>query len=152
MKRFFLFVCLVIAGAVFAAGCSSDSDDSNPTNTTGNGSMSAKVNNAAWSATTVQAVWTSNVLNMGGAQISGSENRQINIGGMIAATGKYSLNPFSGIVATYSFGSGTSVTSKTATSGELNVTSLSSSGAKGTFNFQTDGYGVTEGTFDVKFK
>lgn len=157
MKRFILFAFLVIAGAVFAAGCSSDSDD-NPTdnngnnNVTGNGSMSAKVNNASWSATNVQAVWANNALGLGGARISGSENHQININGMVSATGTYNLSPMSGIIATYAFGSGTSVTTKIATGGELKVTSLSASGAKGTFSFQTEGYSVTEGSFDVKFK
>lgn len=146
-----LFVCLTVLCAYAFTGCSSDDDSTNGSNN-GKGSVSAKVNGTSWSATNVQSTWTSNVLGIGGAQIIGGENQQINIQGMVAATGTYSLNGFSGVIATYTKGSGTAVHAYTAISGTLKVDQLSTSGAKGTFNFQTDaGNSITEGSFDVKF-
>lgn len=151
-----LLLCLVVLCSAAFTGCSDDSDDdnNNPTNPgNSNGSISAKVNGESWSATTVQGTWTNNVLGLGGAQIQGAENRQINIAGMVASTGTYQLGGFSGITATYSIGSGSSVESHIGMSGTLKVDQLSSSGAKGTFNFSTnDGFSITEGSFDVKFK
>ncbi len=150
MKTIFLLGLSILCAVVFT-GCSSD-DNGTDNNNNSNGSVTAKVNGTSWSATTVQATWTSNVLGIGGAQIIGGENQQINISGMVAATGTYQLNGFSGVIATYGKGSGTSVEPFAAQSGTLKVDELSSSGAKGTFSFQTNGGpSITEGTFDVKF-
>lgn len=88
-----------------------------------------------------------------GAQIIDAENQQINISGMITATGTYNLNPLTGsnCIATYSKGTGAGASTNTALSGTLVVTSLSASGVKGTFNFKAGIYSVTDGSFDVKF-
>ncbi len=151
MKTIFL-LCLSVLCSVVFTGCSSDDDSGTNNNNNSNGSVTAKVNGTSWGATTVQATWTSNVLGIGGAQIIGGENQQINISGMIPATGTYQLTGFSGVIATYAKGSGTSVQTFTAMSGTLKVDQLSSSGAKGTFNFQTTGgNSITEGSFDVKY-
>lgn len=156
MKHFFLFLCAVLFSTFAITGCSKDSDtptDGNSPATSG-GSVSAKVNGTAWKATTVQGTWTNGVLGFVGAQIIGNENQQINISGMVAAAGTYSLNPLSGsmLVATYSKGTGAGASTHTALSGTLVVSSLDASGAKGTFSFKAGIYSVTDGSFDIKFK
>lgn len=157
MKHLFLLFCAVLLGTFAVTGCSKDSD-SNPADgspsTTGGGSISAKVNGTAWKATTVQSTWTNGVLGFVGAQIINNENQQINISGMVTATGTYNLNPLSGsgLVATYSKGTGAGASTNTALSGTLVVSSLDASGTKGTFTFKAGTYSVTEGSFDVKFK
>ena len=146
-----LFLCLSVLCAVVITGCGSDDDDNSTGGNSNKGSITAKINGTSWSANNVQATWTSNVLGMGGAQIIGGENQQINISGMVPATGTYQLNPLSGISASYTKGSGSSVDPHVAMSGTLVVTELSSSGAKGTFSFQAGPHSVTEGSFDLKF-
>jgi len=149
MKYFLL--CLLLCAFVLA-GCSSDDDNGTDGSNNSKGSITAKINGTSWSANNVQATWQNNVLGLGGAQIIGGENQQINIQGMVTAAGTYQLGGFSMIVATFTKGSGSSVQPYTAISGTLKVDQLSSSGAKGTFNFQTDGANsITEGSFDVKF-
>ncbi len=149
---------LLIAIVIIAAGCGDD----NPTgNDTANGSISAKVDGAAWSATNVQASNKSGVLGIGGAQISGAENKQINIAGLVSGVGTYQLGLFSGITVTYAEGSLGNIKTFVAHSGTLKVDELSSSGAKGTFSFEAreqnaSGAGsatrtVSDGTFNVKF-
>ncbi len=145
---------LSVAIILVAAGCGED----NPTGgNSSKGSISAKVDGNSWSATDVQAVYTSGVFNIGGAQISGGDNKQINIGGMISAPGTYQLGGFSGITVTYTEGSAANVKIFLTQSGTMKVDQLTSTGAKGTFSFQAkeqQGSGVrsvTEGTFDVKF-
>jgi hypothetical protein len=152
-------LALAIACCLMAAlGCS---DDPASSNTTANGSVSAKVGGTAWAATNVQASWSSNVLALGGSQIKGSDNFQINISGMIPSTGTYQLNPFAGLNASYTESSsagGISVKIFSVTGGTLVVDKLTSSGASGTFSFEAkDSQGgtatrsITEGKFDVKF-
>lgn len=154
MKHVLLLVCTVLLGTFAITSCSKDSSPTDSNSTTGAGTVSAKVNGTEWKATTVQATWKSNVLGMVGAQIIGNENQQINISGMVAAKGTYSLAPLSGspLVATYSKGTGAGASTNTALSGTLVVSSIDASGAKGTFNFKAGVYSITDGSFDVKFK
>ena len=151
---------ILIALACIGVGCSDDPASSG-TNTP-NGSVSAKVNGSAWSASSVQATWQNNVLAIGGAQLNGSDNHQINITGLISKTGTYQLNPFAGLNASYTEAgaSGGSVNAKifSVTSGTLVVESLSTTGASGTFSFEAkDSQGgsetrsITDGKFNVKF-
>ncbi|MBS1912379.1 MAG: hypothetical protein JST22_10375 [Bacteroidetes bacterium] len=155
---------IVVAGLMIvmalASGACSKSDPS-PTGTTANGSMSAKVDGSAWGATTIQATWSNGVLGLGGSQISGSENKQITIAGLVSQTGTYQIGLISGITGTYVEGSVGGVKTFSAQSGTLQVDQLSASGAKGSFSIevqeQTSGgpgtakRSVTEGKFDVKF-
>jgi hypothetical protein len=153
MKKYSAALVLAVVSFLALAGCGDDPASSNTTN----GSIGAKVNGSSWSATNIQATWTNNVLGLGGSRIQGADNHQINITGMISAPGTYQLNPFAGLNATYTEGSAANVKIFTVTSGQIVVTELSSSGAKGTFSFNaTQNQGsetrsITEGTFDVKF-
>lgn len=153
MKHFILLVCTVLFGALAITSCSKDDNPTDNNSTTGGGSFSAKVNGTAWNATTVRGTWSNGAMGLVGAQIIDAENQQINISGMITATGTYNLNPLTGsnCIATYSKGTGAGASTNTALSGTLVVTSLSASGVKGTFNFKAGIYSVTDGSFDVKF-
>lgn len=152
MQRIISLFCLAVI--VIATGCGGDD---NPTNTTANGSVSAKVNGSAWSATTVQATYQSSVLGIGGSQISGAENKQINISGLVAGPGTYQLGLISPINISYTEGSAANVKIFTAKSGTLKVDQISASGAKGSFSVEaqdqaaTGTRSITEGAFDVKF-
>ena len=97
-------ICAAAACLALVAGCSDDPASSDAP-ALANGSMGAKVNGAGWGATSIQASWQSNVLSLGGSEIAGSGNRQINITAMISATGTYQFNPFAGINASYTEGS-----------------------------------------------
>lgn len=162
MRRFLstaatLAVTLIL-GTLFLAGCSDDPASSD----TGKGTMSAKVNGTAWNPSSItQATHQSNVLAVAGAQINGGNNKQINITGLVAEPGEYTLGGF-GVQATYVDGSAAAVQTFIAKSGTLNVEELSATGAKGTFSFEAQeqmaggGAGsqtrsITEGKFDVKF-
>lgn len=146
-----------IIALLLGLGVAACSDDPASSNVTENGTVSAKVNGESWSATNVQATWTSNVLGIGGAAIAGANNRQINISGLVAAPGTYQLNALGGLIATYTEGSAANVQIFTATAGTLKVDELTSGGAKGSFSFDaanSQGGGtrsVTEGTFDITF-
>lgn|GEM_PF-2240868 len=149
---------LTLAAMIAVQGCS---DDDNPAGNTTKGSVSAKVNGTAWSANQVQATYQSSVLGIGGSQISGAENKQINISGLVPGTGTYQLGLISPISLSYTEGTAANVKIFTAKSGTLKVDELSASGAKGSFSFtgqeqSSSGAGsetrsVTDGTFDVKF-
>ncbi|MEO5931567.1 MAG: DUF6252 family protein [Candidatus Kapaibacterium sp.] len=156
--RYPVALFLVLFCGMMIAACGSDPASS--TNTTPNGSISAKVSGASWAATNVQSTWQSNVLSLGGSQIQGSGNQQINITGLISKTGTYQLNPFAGLNASYTEATtsgGVSAKIFSVTSGTLVVGTLSATGASGTFSFEakeSQGTGtrsITEGKFDVKF-
>lgn len=151
---------ILLAVACIATGCSDDPASSD--NVTANGSVSAKVNGSAWSATTVQATWQSSVLGIGGSQLNGSTNHQINITGLVSQPGTYQLNPFAGLNASYTEAgaSAGSISAKVfaVTSGTLVIESLSATGASGTFSFEakdsqggTETRSITDGKFNVKF-
>ncbi len=151
---FLLLACTLIP----VAGCG---DDEPTGNSTPNGSVSAKVSGSNWSATNVQAVWTNNVLSIGGSQINGGNNNQINLTAMASGPGTFQVNPFAGVNATYTESTSTggiSVKIFSGSSGTITVERISSSGATGTFSFEAaeaqGGSGsrsITEGKFDVKF-
>jgi len=156
----YLATLALAAACMMIIGCGDDPASSNAP-TLSNGSMGAKVNGSGWGATSIQTSWQSNVLSLGGSEIAGSGNRQINITAMVSSTGTYQFNPFAGINASYtegSFSGGVNVKIYQVTSGTLKVDKLTSSGASGTFSFEgkesqngTETRSVTEGTFDVKF-
>lgn len=142
---------------IIAQGCGGSDDPASGNNNTSKGSVSANVNGAAWSATTVQSTYQGGVLGIGGAQISGAENKQINISGLVSGPGTYQLGLIAPLTVTYAEGSGTSVKTFVARSGSVKVDAISATSAKGSFSFEAQdqqGNGtrsVTEGTFDVKF-
>lgn len=153
-----LFVAII---SIICAGCGGD-DATGPGNS--KGSMSAKVSSASWSATTVQSTYSSGVLAIGGSQINGSQNKQINIQGLISAPGTYQLGLVSPITANYTEADGPSaaqIKTFSCTSGTLKVDELSATGAKGSFALEmreqgSSGAGtatrsITEGTFNVTF-
>jgi hypothetical protein len=149
-------LALVALGAI--AGCSDDSTAP----TSSRGSVAATISGSTWSASDVQSTWQSGVLGIGGAQISGGNNRQINITGLVSAPTTVQLGLFSGITATYTEAVGGAVKIFVAQSGTLTVTTLTNSGATGSFAFEarqqqsgggsgTETRSITSGTFDVKF-
>lgn len=146
------------AGAVIVAlavGCGSDSTGPDVLD---NGSMSAKVDGASWSATTaIAATYNSNILGIAGTDAAG---RSVGFGAAVSAPGTFTIavtSPANGLVneagkawqAAGSVGSGT-----------ITITAISATGAKGTFQFTaapvagtgaTGNKVVTEGVFDVTF-
>lgn len=155
-----LSLLLVAVISIVCAACGDDATGPGDSK----GSMSAKVSSASWSATTVQSTYASGVLAIGGSQINGSQNKQINIQGLISATGTYQLGLISPIQANYTEADGPSaaqIKTFSCTSGTLKVDELTSTGAKGTFSLEMREQGasgagtatrsITDGTFNVTF-
>jgi hypothetical protein len=157
-RRFFLLAPLVLILA-----CS----DSNPTGPSGPGdgsdsSLTARIDGALWTGAAVVATHQNNILSIGGA--SGGLTLGFAVGrgtGGALTPGTYTFAPLEAHNATLftatgqgwfagpSFGSGTVV-----------LTSISATGAAGTFSFMlvpTPGSGasgdraITQGTFNVRF-
>ncbi len=145
-----LCLCMLLA-------CDDDDNGSNGGNNNSNGTMQATVAGNAWNATTVQATRANGVLALAGAQIVGGENQQINISGLVNGTGTFNFGITAGLTATFGRGSGTSVETFAALSGNLTVTELTDNSAKGSFaytatNPQTQqSVTVADGSFDVTF-
>jgi hypothetical protein len=154
--RYWMLSLLMLA-FVAIVGCGDDST----TNNTSSGPMSAKVDGSAWSPGTVTPQSFGGSLIIVGAEINGATNRQINMTITGAAVGEFQLGGVNGGVGrtlTYAEGSGTTVKTFSATSGTINITEYSSSGAKGTFSATVEGasgttgtHSITEGTFNVTF-
>jgi hypothetical protein len=162
MRR--ILTLLLAFCTLLAVGCGSD--DSPTGNTTGNGSVTAKVNGGNWSATNISGTYSgtdpNKVLAIGASEISGSMNRQFNITAIVSGTGTYQFTLLGPNSVMYSEGSGAGITTYRATGGSLVVDEVSASGAKGTFTCEAQeqilggGQGsrtvsITEGKFDVTF-
>ena len=165
MRRLFMNLVLILGVFVLLTACSKKDD--NPTESESNpagGKMTAKINGTDWSAkTSVVGVYTNNILTVTGQNNPGgtsSEQMQIVITN-ITKTGEYTLSIFGN---TGRFTVATSPTDITTyltmdqVAGTVNVTSLDSKGAKGTFSFtaknsndQNDVKEITNGSFEVTF-
>jgi hypothetical protein len=146
---------LLVICAIVAVGCGDDAT----TNATGNAGMSAKVDGNAWSPGTITAHNASGTLVIGGTEISGANNRQINISVPGATAGNsYQIGGTIGLTFNYIEGSMASVNIFSATSGTVTISEFSSSGAKGSFSVTAAGTNgatgtrtINEGSFNVTF-
>jgi hypothetical protein len=141
-----------------AVACSSDNTDGN--NNNGNGTMSATIDGQAWTGNlATAATYQNNILAFAGT----NNSFQINIT-LTGVTGTGTITLGSGqlsiaTVATVSTTPQTWLTSSTGGSGSVVITSLSSTGAAGTFSFTgvaagggaTGTKAVTSGQFNVTF-
>ncbi|MCB0711093.1 MAG: hypothetical protein KDD67_02050 [Ignavibacteriae bacterium] len=153
---------LLFATTLFFVACSDD-----PTSSTPNGSMTAKVDGDAWGATSLSAQNVAGNLIIVGSQIdiAGGETKQINMTVSNAAVGEYQLggiNSATGRTITYAEGASVaSLKSYSSISGTIKIDELTSTGAKGSFTTtvehnqsgQNDGtkHEITEGKFNVTF-
>ncbi len=146
-----------LAGLVLAAtmaGCGSDPAGPG----LANGSMSAKIDGSNFNASVaIAATYSGGILAIAGTD---GQGRTIGLGGQVAAPGTFTVgatNPTNFSVTTGSAGWQAAITTG---SGSFTVTSISATGAKGTFQFTagplagtgaTGNKVVTEGAFDVTF-
>lgn len=146
-----------LAGLALAAvmvGCGSDPAGPG----LANGSFSAKIDGSAFRATVaIAATYSGGVLAVAG---SDGQGRTIGFAGQVAAPGTFTVGPTSPTNFSLVTGSAGWQAAITLGSGSLTVTSISATGAKGTFQFTagplagtgaTGNKVVTEGEFDVTF-
>jgi len=148
----------VLISAIVISGCNKDNDD-NPT-TPSNGSLTLKHGGSAWSASmSVQAVNTNGVLN-----ITGSDSKANQAAVTIFqpnGAGTYTIGTLSnpGNSGRWTQGinqTDTYTASSVLGTGEITITELTATKAKGSFYFtayntEQNTVQVTEGKFDVKF-
>lgn len=140
--------------AAMIAGCGSDPAGPG----LDNGSMSARIDGSAFNASVaIVATYSSGILAIAGTD---GQGRTIGLGSQVTAPGTYTVsaaNPTNFSVTTGSAGWQAAINLG---SGTLTVTSISATGAKGTFQFTagplagtgaTGNKVVTEGAFDVTF-
>ncbi len=142
------------AGLTMAlCGCGTNSNLLQPTN----GSMTAKIDGTSFSAAAVSATYTSGILGLGGTD---SQGRTIGIGGQVPGPGTYPVGVTSPANFSVTIGGAGWQAAITLGSGSFTVTSISATGAKGTFQFTagpvpgtaaTGNKVVTAGAFDVTF-
>lgn len=140
--------------SILAAGCSSDDGPTDPGGSSSGGAMSARIDGANWTAQSVTASYLGGVLSVSGTDGTST----INLSAAVQATGPQDLaagsangNVVIGSSTWYAVGQGGS--------GTMTVTSLSASGAAGTFAFTggplpggaTGTRTITEGTFSVQY-
>ncbi|MEM7161654.1 MAG: DUF6252 family protein [Bacteroidota bacterium] len=152
-KHFFLITLLCI---LFS--CSNDDDDNMPMGDPNNasGSVAAKVDGVSWSSDFIdQALWAASQLQIKAEKNDGSLI-QISILG-IDSTGTYLVGGGNINIGAYNDANGVALsTNILSPEGTVNVATLNSSGAMGTFEFTvTDGAGIevelSQGTFDISF-
>ena len=160
-----LYALLLAFVALPLAGCDSSSDDDDGgDNTTcpnaASGTFTAQAGGTSFDAVCIQADFNSGVFFIAGIVNlgdDGASQRQINISVPSANTGQRQLGLISGITVTYADVSASGQDVFVATSGTLNITALSDSGASGTFSFEgvnqstNATISVTNGSFDVTF-
>ena len=162
MIRFILGSAFLLVFTLSFVACSDD-----PTSSTQNGSMTAKVDGEGWGASTLSANNAGGALVIVGSQIdaSGGETKQISITVLNASVEEFELggvNSATGTVITYAEGaSAASLKTYSSISGTIKIDELTSTGAKGSFTTtvehnqagQNDGtkHEITEGSFDVTF-
>ncbi len=122
-----------------------------------NGSITAQIDGGSFTATSIAATYTSGIMGLAGTDAQG---RTIGIGGQIPGPGTYTVGVTSPANFSVTIGGAGWQAAITLGSGSLTVTSISATGAKGTFQFTagsvpgTTATGtrvVTAGAFDVKF-
>ena len=148
---------LTAALVVVATGCGSSDSSTEPTNTNLHGSMSAKIDGVAWSATAAVVATRSspNIIAIAGADASG---RTLAIGVAANGTGTYSIGQGSPVNASLTQSGSSSFSAISSLgSGSVTLTTLTATGASGTFAFtlvQQNGTAtraITEGSFNVTF-
>lgn len=149
---------LVTIALAALSGCGSSTQPSGP----GNGPLTAKLDGAAWSATNVVATYPSGILAVAGTDAQG---RTIGFAiGPTTATGTFAVGPTSGVNASLTEVSGSSVQSwhavQTSGSGSVTLTTITPNHAVGTFQFTvvpvpeggaTGTRAITQGAFDVTY-
>src|SRR5688572_30410307 len=143
---------------LLAVGCGGDDDDPLDVNPNDNGSMTARVDGAAFTATTVAASFSNGILAISGVQVSPSQ--ALTFGLAATAPGTFTVAATSPVNGIYAVGNATWLASGNVGSGQVIVTTLSSTRAVGTFNFvlapntpsgATGTRTITQGAFDVRF-
>jgi hypothetical protein len=160
MKRL-LFLALALLLTPALAGCDSGSDDDNGGNSGGDnsGGISATVDGAAFSPDSVNPTFDGGVLQVTG--IRGTAD-QLTIAVPNASQGTFNISQTSQVMIMYREGTtayqANGVTALGGASGTVTISSLSESGASGTFSGTlldaATGGGtitVTDGSFDVTF-
>ncbi len=143
-----------VAGLIFATACGSSS-----TGPAANGSapMTAKIDGTAWSAPSASGSYGNGILAFAGANL---QLGTIGVGVIASGPGTYAIGVGGPGNASVSIGGQAWSAAITGGSGSVTITSLTSTGAQGTFQFTAvpaTGTGasgnkvVTEGTFDVTF-
>lgn len=157
MRKFQVFILFIAAAAISLSSCKKDdnNDDNNDPEVT-LGSMSLMVDGSSWDAEFVISVMQDGTLTITGSEGNGSacgiilEN--------VTATGTYQVgqsgNPNYCSWATGTQAGLTYVASDDMGSGTVTITQLTSSRAKGTFeftgiNFNQESKTITNGEFDV---
>lgn len=154
-----LGLILILVLGVFFAAC--NSDDSNPSGSGNNvnGTMTAKVNGADWTATIVsKAAKAGPTIVITADEVAGGRQKKIQINLMgVSAAGTYSLGGMNS-GAYIDVPAGTTdpnvlmQATEMATSGSITISELSTTKIKGTFSMTTDeGTSITNGSFDMKF-
>lgn len=119
--------------------------------------MTATIDGGSFSAVAIAAAYSGGIMGLGGTD---SQGRTIGIGGQITAPGTYPIGPTSSANFSLTIGSASWQAAITVGSGTLTVTSISATGAKGTFQFvagpvpgttSSGNRNVTQGAFDVTF-
>ena len=141
-----------LAATVLAGGCSDDETGNNNDN-----SLSATIDGTAFTATTVQGTYSSNLLAFSG--LNGTTSVTFAVPN-VTATGTFQLGVGQAGIAQVNVGTQNWTTALTGGTGSLTVTALSSSEATGTFTFSapattstgaTGTKAVTSGSFTIHF-
>ena len=142
---------------LLAAGCGGDDDDPLDVNPD-NGSMTARVDGANFTAATVVGSFSNGILAVSGVQ--GTPAQAITFGLAATAPGTFTVSATSPVNAVYGVGNATWLAAGGVGSGQVIVTTLSSTRAVGTFNFvltpntssgATGTRTITQGAFDVRY-
>jgi hypothetical protein len=145
---------------LLAAGCGGDDDDDPlDVNPNDNGSMTARVDGAAFTAFSVAATFSNGILAVSGVQLSPSQG--LTFGVATTGPGTFNVGTTSAVNGIYVSGSNASwLASGNVGSGSVTITTLNSTRAVGTFNFvlqaqqgtaATGTRTITQGAFDVRF-
>jgi len=161
MKLYKVFFMALLAISVGLASCNKDDDDNaDPENNNSNGTMTAKVDGADFDATlAVQATLDGGVFVVAGNN-GNAQQIQITLNGVTSA-GTYQIggsatNPNMGMWVASASAEESYTTIVGVGSGSCDLTELTDSSAKGTFQFNArntagDVVNVTEGSFEVSF-
>lgn len=123
-----------------------------------NGSLSARIDGSSFNAdVAIAATYSGGILALAGTDAQG---RTVGLGGQVTAPGTFTVGPTNPTNFSVVIGAAGWQSAITLGSGSLTVTSISATGAKGTFQFTagplagtgaTGNKVVTEGAFDVTF-
>jgi hypothetical protein len=149
-----------VMGFVLVAACGSGDDGTDPLATLPQGSVSARIDGSSWSANSaLTASYSGTFLAFSGVDAS-LTGIAIAIG-PISAPGTFAIGPSQPTNAVLTMAGGLTWHARTTSgSGSVTVTSLTATGATGTFSFTAPSVGttgatgtkvVTNGAFDVTF-